>query len=134
MQTTASEAREIPQTPPDRVAEVAMAELQAELALLGTLDGQDWSMPTDCVGWDVHALTAHLVGEYEEIVRLAGGQAVPRRCEALLDGGPGYMLDVVMVRDVWMHRVDLARATARPLLVGEHDPEIVSQRWRPQFR
>jgi hypothetical protein len=44
------------------------------------------------------------------------------------------MLDVVMVRDVWMHRVDLARATARPLLVGEHDREIVSQRFRPQFR
>src|SRR5919108_5297673 len=60
-------ARDLPQSPPDRVAEVATAELNAELALLETLDGQDWSRPTDCVGWDVHDLTAHLVGEYEEI-------------------------------------------------------------------
>ncbi|SRR6266540_6366200 len=69
MQTMVGNAREIPQIPPDRVAEVATAELEAELALLGTLDGQDWSRPTDCVGWDVHDLTAHLVGEYEEILR-----------------------------------------------------------------
>jgi hypothetical protein len=52
-----------------RTAEVATAELDAELVLLGTLDEQDWRRPTDCVGWDVHDLTAHLVGEYEEITR-----------------------------------------------------------------
>lgn len=61
--------RGLPQTSPDRVAEAGMAELIAELALLGTFDGRDWSRPTDCVGWDVHDLTAHLVGEYEEIAR-----------------------------------------------------------------
>jgi Mycothiol maleylpyruvate isomerase N-terminal domain len=69
MQTTVGNAWEIPQTPPGRVAEVAMAELEAELVLLGTLEGQDWRRPTDCASWDVHDLTAHLACEYEEIFR-----------------------------------------------------------------
>src|SRR6266545_1080349 len=69
MQTPAGNAWEIPQTPPGWAAEVATAELAAELALLGTLNEEDWTRPTDCVGWDVHDLTAHLVGEYEEIFR-----------------------------------------------------------------
>lgn len=69
MQTTVGNAREIPPTSPRRAAEVATAELDAELLLLGTLDEQDWRRPTDGVGWDVHDLTAHLVGEYEEITR-----------------------------------------------------------------
>jgi uncharacterized protein (TIGR03083 family) len=191
MQTTAGNAREIPQTSPGRVAEVATAELEAELALLGTLDEQDWSRPTDCVGWDVQDLTAHLVGEYQEITRPwvllrrlrkghrryphrsrldahnqqqineLGDQSGPELITALARVGPkairarrrlpgplrrlpvarlfpeearrmpdvglGYLLDVVMVRDVWMHRVDLARATGRPLVLGEHDREVVAQ-------
>jgi hypothetical protein len=73
MQTTVGNAWEIPQTPPGRVAEVATAELEAELVLLGTLEGQDWRRPTDCAGWDVHDLTAHLACEYD---------GCPGRCAA----------------------------------------------------
>jgi hypothetical protein len=69
MQTKVGNAWEIPHTPPGRVAEVATAELEAELVLLGTLEGRDWRRPTDCAGWDVHDLTAHLACEYEEIFR-----------------------------------------------------------------
>jgi uncharacterized protein (TIGR03083 family) len=191
MQTTVGNAWEIPQTPPGRVAKVATAELEAELVLLGTLDGQDWRRPTDCVGWDVHDLTAHLVCEYEEIFRpgvllrrLRNGhrryphlsrldahnqQQIDERCDQsgpeliatlarlaptairvrrrlpgplrrlpvarlfpeearrMPDVGLGYLLDVIMLRDVWMHRVDLARATGRQLALGEHDREVVAQ-------
>jgi uncharacterized protein (TIGR03083 family) len=39
----------------------------------------------------------------------------------------GYLLDMVYTRDVWMHRVDIARATGRPLeLTPEHDGRIVA--------
>ena len=37
-----------------------------------------------------------------------------------------YLLDVLFNRDLWMHRVDLARATGRPFVVGDHDGEIVA--------
>ena len=38
-----------------------------------------------------------------------------------------YLLDVVLTRDPWMHRVDISRATGRPLvLTPEHDGRIVA--------
>jgi uncharacterized protein (TIGR03083 family) len=39
----------------------------------------------------------------------------------------GYLLDVIYNRDLWMHRIDLSRATGHPFVVGEHDGEIVAQ-------
>ena len=39
----------------------------------------------------------------------------------------GYLLDIVLTRDPWMHRVDISRATGRPLvLTPEHDGRIVA--------
>jgi uncharacterized protein (TIGR03083 family) len=39
----------------------------------------------------------------------------------------GYLLDVILTRDPWMHRVDVARATGRDLdLTSEHDGRIVA--------
>ena len=38
-----------------------------------------------------------------------------------------YLLDVILNRDLWMHRIDLARATGRPLVIGDHDQHIVAQ-------
>lgn len=39
----------------------------------------------------------------------------------------GYLLDVILTRDTWMHRVDLARATGRELaLSSAHDGRIVA--------
>jgi len=37
----------------------------------------------------------------------------------------GYLHDSILPRDLWMHRVDLARATGRGLTHGDHDPAIV---------
>jgi uncharacterized protein (TIGR03083 family) len=39
----------------------------------------------------------------------------------------GYLVDTIYLRDLWMHRVDLARAVDRPLeLSEEHDGRIVA--------
>ncbi len=39
----------------------------------------------------------------------------------------GYLFGIGFTRDVWMHRVDLARATGRPVaLTAEHDGRIIS--------
>jgi len=39
----------------------------------------------------------------------------------------GYLMDRVYTRDAWLHRVDLARATGRPLeLTADHDGRIVA--------
>lgn len=45
----------------------------------------------------------------------------------------GYLMDCIYTRDAWMHRVDIARATGRPLLLtADHDGRIVAdvvQEW-----
>jgi len=39
----------------------------------------------------------------------------------------GYLLDVILTRDAWMHRVDLSRATGAPLLLtADHDGVIIA--------
>lgn len=38
----------------------------------------------------------------------------------------GYLVDVILTRDIWMHRVDLARALGRELELDRHDHRIVS--------
>ncbi|HWL42615.1 MAG TPA: maleylpyruvate isomerase family mycothiol-dependent enzyme [Ilumatobacter sp.] len=39
----------------------------------------------------------------------------------------GYLLDVILTRDPWMHRVDVSRATGRSMvLTAEHDGRIVA--------
>jgi uncharacterized protein (TIGR03083 family) len=39
----------------------------------------------------------------------------------------GYLLDVIYNRDLWMHRLDLARATGQPFIISDHDRLIVEQ-------
>jgi mycothiol maleylpyruvate isomerase-like protein len=39
----------------------------------------------------------------------------------------GYLLDCILTRDAWMHRLDIARALDRPVhLTAEHDGAIVA--------
>ena len=39
----------------------------------------------------------------------------------------GYLMDRIYTRDAWMHRVDIARTTGRPLLLtADHDGRIVA--------
>jgi len=39
----------------------------------------------------------------------------------------GYLLDIIYNRDLWMHRVDLARTTGQPFTISDHDRLIVEQ-------
>ncbi|EKT77363.1 hypothetical protein WSS_A38001 [Rhodococcus opacus M213] len=46
----------------------------------------------------------------------------------------GFVTDVILTRDVWMHRVDLSRAIGRPLrLSAEHDGELIAD-WHASGR
>ena len=39
----------------------------------------------------------------------------------------GYLSDIILTRDPWMHRIDISRATGRPLqLTADHDGVIVA--------
>jgi uncharacterized protein (TIGR03083 family) len=39
----------------------------------------------------------------------------------------GYLIDTILTRDPWMHRIDIARATGRPLdLTPEHDGVLIA--------
>jgi uncharacterized protein (TIGR03083 family) len=39
----------------------------------------------------------------------------------------GYLTDVIRTRDVWMHRVDITRATSRPMhLTADHDGVLLA--------
>ena len=39
----------------------------------------------------------------------------------------GYLWDIILTRDTWMHRVDITRAIGRPMeLTAEHDGRLVA--------
>jgi uncharacterized protein (TIGR03083 family) len=67
-QTTLARVRaaEVPQITPDRATTVATAEYEALPALLRTLSQDDWLRATDCTGWTVRDVVAHLVGALDE--------------------------------------------------------------------
>jgi uncharacterized protein (TIGR03083 family) len=186
---TALIAARIPQTSPRAAARAVEAEQRLILGLLSRLAPEDWDRPTDCSGWTVRDLVAHMLGQCEEgaaprllisrlvraarryptlsrldahnrvqiddVANLTPAQLVsqlasagPRALHALehaprvLRPVPGlrlfgdaqlpdqrlaYLWDVLVVRDPWMHRLDLCRATNQPIEPAEHDALVVGQ-------
>ena len=56
--------------------------------------------------------------------RMPGDELVGGRLEAWT---LGYMIDTILTRDPWMHRVDISRATGRSMgLTAEHDGVLVA--------
>ena len=171
----------------DTAFRLAATEYERFLAVLRELEPADWSLPTDCTGWDVRAMAAHVVGQTEgsgslrEMARQqrlagkAGGgidaltavqvrelggledAAIIARLEAAAPRALrfrrrlsralgrvtlpekqvvgtdrewwriGFVSDVVLTRDVWMHRVDVCRATGHDVqLTPEHDGVLVA--------
>ena len=171
----------------DTAMRLAKTEYERFLALLQGLAPQDWDKPTDCPGWDVRAMAAHLLGmaemsasmresmrqvkiaqsrggvfideltalqveeragmspaqiiaRYAEVTPLAakarrrtpwfvrgrkmpGTQAVNGTDEAWT---LGFLSDVIMTRDPWMHRTDIVHATGAPMvLTAGHDGVLV---------
>jgi uncharacterized protein (TIGR03083 family) len=158
---------------------------------VGALQPEDWARPTDCTGWDVRQLVAHIAGmarfistPLEMARQMRGSQAGQQKDEALIDaqtalqvderqhlrpdelqaelrraapraakgrrrtpavlrrlrlpgtqlvnGAPetwslGFLTDVILTRDPWMHRTDIGAATGAPLtLTAEHDGVLVA--------
>jgi uncharacterized protein (TIGR03083 family) len=69
-----------------------------------------------------------------EQARWRGSRRLMRQIRMTQDGpdGPetwkaGYLLDIILTRDTWMHRVDIARATGTSMeLTPDHDGRIVA--------
>jgi len=156
-----------------------LAELAAQLS------SEQWTFPTDCPGWTVRDVLAHVAGSMagtslreglrqrklagqrsqasgrnfldemnqmhiqernglskRDLVRELTDQILPavkarRRVPALLRKAPiptegdrltlGKLLDVILTRDCWMHRIDVCRATGlAPLLSADHDGRLVA--------
>jgi uncharacterized protein (TIGR03083 family) len=157
-------------------------------AVLAGLDTQDWTRPTECVGWDVRAMAGHALGMAEMAASIREGRrqqrAALRRGGVFIDAltalqvqeraelsprelterfqvvGPraararrrtpalirrrkmpiqqavggrletwtlGYLIDTILTRDPWMHRIDISRAVGRPLtLTADHDAVLVA--------
>ena len=166
---------------------LAQQEYAALLAALRTLPEGAWSAPTDCTGWTVWDIVAHIAGAAEESARFpswrvttgtpcfasgAGRSWTPsttgrsrialdglrtssstsstacrrerpevasgcrRSCGGFLCPGRragcpatrwGTLNDVVYTRDIWMHRVDIARATGTTMSASAAEPDVVAQ-------
>jgi uncharacterized protein (TIGR03083 family) len=188
MTTTPTESASSDTMSHDRAMKLAEVEIGRMIDVVDQLRPPDWSLPTDCEGWDVKALLSHQLGAMEgnaslrEFVRqylvatkkskrsgrplvdemtasqvsdhapLSPGELADRlrdkaqasvrgrrRMPALMRAmpiSPGapfegtwklrYLVDTIMNRDFWMHRVDLTRATGLAMvLTPEHDGVIV---------
>jgi uncharacterized protein (TIGR03083 family) len=168
--------------------QLAATEYQRVVELLRTLSPEDWTRTTDCPGWDVRAMSAHMLGMVEMAASLREqarqNRAAARRGGVFIDAltavqveqradlspaqivdrlaarAPkavrgrrrtpgfvrrrtmpvrqrisgreepwtfGYLVDVILTRDPWMHRVDITRATgARHVLTAAHDGVLVA--------
>ncbi len=165
---------------------LAATEYDRFTAQLQSLTPEEWKRPTDCPGWDVRAMSTHILGmadmsaspfetrrqmkeaqkrggdfldaltglQVEERADLdpehiliqfkkAGPKAaksrrripgILRRAQTLpseqTDGiepwSLGYLTDVILTRDPWMHRMDIAGAVGRtPELTPDHDGILV---------
>ena len=188
MTMTVSSAARVPAISHDHAMRLAATEYQRILDLLRSLQPRDWTAPTNCPGWDVRAMAAHLLGMVEmaasqwenirqiTLARRRGGVYIDaltqlqvderadmmptqiidrlaarapkalrsrrrmpglvRRCAMpvrQLVGNReevwtlGYLVDVILTRDPWMHRIDIVRATgAAHVLTPDHDGQIIA--------
>jgi uncharacterized protein (TIGR03083 family) len=172
----------------DTAMRLAAAEYQRFIDLLRALGPGDWARPTECPGWDVHAMASHALGMVElaaslreqrrqmKLARRRGGvfldaltglqvderehmtpeqiiarfavrapkaargrrrtpSFIRRRTMAerqLVDGIDetwtiGFLVDIILTRDPWMHRGDICRATgADHVLTAGHDGVLVA--------
>jgi uncharacterized protein (TIGR03083 family) len=176
--------------PRDVAMRLAAREYELFVDQLRVLSADDWTRPTPCPAWDVHAMACHALGMAEMAAsvpeqlrqmwaaRRAGGlfidaltalqvqkhvrrtpaevvdrfaavasraaagrrrtparlrrvrlpdQPLDERGEQTESWALGYLVDVILTRDPWMHRSDIAVATGRPMsLTAEHDGVLVA--------
>jgi uncharacterized protein (TIGR03083 family) len=164
---------------------LAATESERMLDLVRSLNGADWSLPTDCTEWSVKDIVVHQLGEAaaigsirEMVHQMRAARRLPKtmarvdRLNAVHVGerrnlstdqlphllGPalrralrtrrrtpalirkmkfsadnfgrvsfGYLSDIVVTRDSFVHRVDITRATGKPMVVtGDHEGRLVA--------
>jgi uncharacterized protein (TIGR03083 family) len=200
VETTRQVDEIVPITRTSDARQVAHAAYGRLLALLRSLEPDDWRTPTACPGWDVADMVGHLIGaakagasvrentrqqawgkrharqhggnsldaanqrqildhaglspaeRVEELARVApaavsGRLRLPRplrRITVPIDAGGstapgmpsrlalGHLMDVVYTRDVWLHTIDIARATGRtyrpdPAVDGRLVEDVVAE-------
>jgi uncharacterized protein (TIGR03083 family) len=57
----------------DRAMQLAATEYQRCADLLNSLDASDWATPTECPGWDVRQMAAHMLGMVEMAASMREG-------------------------------------------------------------
>lgn len=187
--TTITDVTRIPSIEHRDAMALQATELERALALLRTLNSDQWSTQTNCPDWDVRRMWLHVLGACEagasmrenmhqmragrrrrkdlgvsleaalsgiqvaereglspdEIIErlervapktVKGRARTPRPMRAMKIGidAPvvekwtlGYLIDIIYLRDAWMHRIDTARATGGDLaLSAEHDGRIIA--------
>jgi uncharacterized protein (TIGR03083 family) len=130
---------------------LAATEFDRMAAQLQALSPCDWAQPTVCELWDVRAMAAHVRertaydarpdhqsagGSGPKAVRARRRTPAPVRMAVRLKNDPpfdaerwryGFLVDTVFTRDTWMHRLDISRATGRPMeLTAGHDGRLVA--------
>lgn len=174
----------------DTAMRLARTEYDRFVDQLRVLSDAEWSRPTACAAWDVHAMVCHVLGMAEmaasplesmrqmraakraqgvfidaltalqvrkhvhrtpaEVVersatagpkaargrrrtpgfmrrRSMGEQPVDHTNTQTEPWSLGYLIDVILTRDTWMHRSDIALATGRDMvLTADHDGILVA--------
>jgi uncharacterized protein (TIGR03083 family) len=97
------------------------------------VDGMNAVQVAERAGSTPAQLVAGLADAGARGIRARSRIPAPLRAVPLPFGPPlgtrplGYLTDRIYTRDAWLHRVDIARATGRPLLLTpEHDGRIVA--------
>jgi uncharacterized protein (TIGR03083 family) len=98
-----------------------------------TVDAMNAVQVAERAGVEPAGLRSALDDAGRRSVRARGRIPTPIRALPVPLGPPlgvrplGYLMDRIYTRDAWMHRVDLARATGRPMvLTADHDGRIVA--------
>jgi uncharacterized protein (TIGR03083 family) len=114
-----------------RAAEIAEAELAAFREVVSELDGSDWDVPTDSIGWSVRHVVAHVAGQYEELARpatfLRRLRAAKRRYpeRIALDGHNQVQIDELLDRTPVELATHLARFGPKGLAATRRIPAIM---------
>jgi len=69
MTATVNDVGTIPEMHHREAMELAEAEAARLIDVVDGLGADDWSRPTDCTAWDVHALLGHVLGSMESHAR-----------------------------------------------------------------
>jgi uncharacterized protein (TIGR03083 family) len=100
------------------------------------VDGMTAVQIRECAHLTSTELVARLRSAGPQFVRFRSRVPAPIRAlpikQVLLDGSTetwkvGYLIDIILLRDTWMHRLDITSAVGQdPVLTADHDGRIVA--------